>query len=103
MKNQKNSFFPKRDVLKAFVKGLKRGLFQEQIFSKKISEVNFGQNLIMTKVFMSNSVLLNTLALSESRFEARNTKIGFVLINILVSPLSIFDPLNLKSTSKIDQ
>ena len=50
----------------------------------------------LTAVFLYNLILLNTMALSESRFEARNMKIGFVPPNILERRLSFFDPLNEK-------
>ena len=76
MKNEKFSVFPKRDVVKAFVKGSKRANFQKRFFSKKFSKKSFGHIKILTAVSLYNLILLNRMALSESRSDARNTKIS---------------------------
>jgi len=69
--------------VKGFVKGSKKsknGLFSDETcFSKKFSKESFGQIKHLSAVFMSNSILLNRMVLSESRFEARNMKIDFFL------------------------
>ena len=78
------------------MKGWKRGFFKNRFFSKNFSEVNFGQNLIIIKVFMSNSILLNRMALTESRFGAQNMKIDLLPPNILLSVLRILEALKWK-------
>ena len=71
-------------------KGLKKGLFSEMIFFKKFfKKKSFGDIKILTAVFLYNLMVLNRMALSESRFEARNTEIDLLPPNIVLSGFRI--------------
>ena len=90
----KNSILPKRDVLKAFVKGLKRAYFQKRFFSKKFSKKSFGHIKNLTTVFLYNLILLNRMALSESRSGARNMKIDLLPPKVVLCGLRILEALS---------
>ena len=92
MKNEKNSVFPKRDVVKGFVKGSKKSknglISDEQFFLKKISKESFGQIKHLSAVFMSNSILLNRMVLSESLFTLTFLRCVFFLMRVIFQVVS---------------